>query len=97
MSLVNAEHLYTFVLEFRGGTYIAQVIADSPVDAFPRWVETHTDDELMEWDVTRTQLLSLIGDEEIVTLSNVQNVWCVCGNIDDSFVLLNIIETTPSA
>ncbi len=87
--------LYTLVIDFDGGTYIAQGEADSVIDAPKRCV--------LNWDIRdlkhvlteqdRSVLLALLNEEEFVPLNGVKNVWCGCVNLHQHLLTLNLVRT----
>jgi hypothetical protein len=87
--------LYTFILEYRGGTYISQTNATTLVDAIRGWIAVHTEDSLATWDLSRHKLEFFIEENPTVALADTTGVWCVTGTIDDHFALLNIVDTCP--
>jgi len=89
--------LYTFVLEFGGGTYIAQVSAESPVAALPDWLFGLRDDELAKWGTTRSELNSVIESDHPVPVGGCLGVWCLTGSVKKGLVLINMIATDGSS
>ena len=90
---MTKKRLYTVVLEFGGGTYIAQVSAESPVAALPDWISQLQDEELAKWGITRSELTSIIGSDHPVPIDGCVGVWCLTGSAKKGLVLINMIAT----
>jgi hypothetical protein len=88
--------LYTVVLDYQGGTYIAQVAADSPAAALPRWLTRLKDDDLAQWGTTRVELSNILRTEDVVPIDGCVNVWCISGSGKNGLVLINLIATNDS-
>jgi hypothetical protein len=86
--------LYTVLLEYKGGTYISQVRAESPLDAITKWSTNLLDEDLNAWDLRRDELLSVIESDSLVSVTDCLNVWCDSGiDADGEQILLNIVAT----
>lgn len=88
--------LYTFILEFRGGTYIPQFRGDSPDTAIRRWVEeldstpiAHLDKDLLKLEYEEKERDRI----EPAAIDSVKNVWCQTFLLEEHLALLNIIKT----
>jgi hypothetical protein len=88
--------LYTVILEFLGGTYIAQVRAASPASAMSRWLERTDDRTFALWRVSREELRSIIAAYEPVKIKGLRGVWCVSGSVRRKFLLINIVARSPA-
>jgi hypothetical protein len=84
--------LYSVILDYRGGTYVAQIRADSIVDAMRDWVEGLSDHNLKLWHVAR-ESLRLLTRQEAVPLRGCLGVWCLAGTVDRDLALINIVAT----
>ena len=51
--------LYTVILDYGGGTYIAQLTAASAVAALPIWIAGLNDEDLAEWGIKRNEATML--------------------------------------
>jgi hypothetical protein len=85
--------LYTVILEFQGGTYISQVLAPSPQESARLYTQYITKSDADAWKLDVSKLRALFRDCEPVPLKELINAWCVSGEIDGHFVLMNIIQT----
>jgi hypothetical protein len=90
------KRLYTVVLEYKGGTYVAQASADSPSAALPNWASTTSDSDLKQWGVTREQLTKIASDD-LVPIDDCLNVWCATSSTNEGLLLINVIATDESA
>lgn len=91
----NGTNLFTFLVEFKGGTYIRQIDADSIHSAFDIW----KDGELENVAKLSNTLSSLIQDEigtDLVEIDGCLNVWCLSSSVDGVFFLMNIVATARS-
>jgi len=85
--------LYTFFLEYKGGTYVSQVKASSPVKALTAWAEA--------LDYTKVDGLSRSAKgkltEEInqppTPLEGVKNAWCCSALLRGHLALIHFTET----
>ena len=85
--------LFTAVLEFRGGTYIAQVKAANIKKAVERYANELLVVTAIGTMPTRRRLANELSKEEPVPLKSVENVWCCSAIVTGDFALLNIIRT----
>jgi hypothetical protein len=93
---MKPEKLYTVVLDYAGGTYIAQVQASSPATALSKWVSKIRKEDAGEWGIRRKVLAEIIRGQEVVPLDGCVNVWCVCGTVRSDLALINVIATAKS-
>lgn len=86
--------LYTFILEYRGGTYISQFEATTPEKALERWIEEH--DNSVIWklkDKHTKQIREWCEESGPVEIRDNTNVWCFIFYIKDHRGLLNFVKT----
>ena len=87
-------HLYTIFAEFRGGTHISQVEADTPAAAVQRWSEKEflgkEDFPAGARPEVRKQLSA--GDLP-VPVSGHKNVWCLSGTRRNDLILIHVVLT----
>jgi hypothetical protein len=88
--------LYTFILDYRGGTYIGQTSGDSVTTALSHWVSKLRHKELVEWGITRDELLEISRSDKPVPLKDCINAWCLSGSTRDGLALINVIATDQS-
>lgn len=90
--------LFTFVLDYKGGTYISQVVAPTVGEAIAAWPR------VVNWDVIGIQSssrfekqlrLDVSGDNP-VALDGMSNVWCISPRLGKSVGTLHIVATVRS-
>lgn len=82
---------FTIMLEFKGGTYIAQVRARGPHKACLKWAKTI---EIADLGAAgKAELQKQLQEDEPVLLAGLVNVWCMTASVRKSFALMNIIQT----
>jgi hypothetical protein len=87
--------LFTVILDYDGGTYIAQVRAATPLAALIVWEKQLTDEDLSTWKIERRDIHSLLNDEPIA-LKGVENIWCATTTSSVGLLLVNIVATVPN-
>jgi hypothetical protein len=87
--------LFTFILEYRGGTHISQVTARSPKAALQRWAMSRR-----VWSAISSALrvrgrieASAFLAENLVAVEGTTGVWCTTASVRRSFALVNVIRT----
>ena len=92
--------LYTFIMDYRGGTYISQVRAPSPRKAVWRWAKDLNPKPIYGFgERAKEQLIAeLHEDEELgeqfpIEVGQVVNTWCYTLLIKGQLVLINIVKT----
>jgi hypothetical protein len=85
--------LFTFVLEFDGGTYISQFRAPSAHKAVAEYLSRLLRDKGVATFPIRRRLAAALSAETPVTIEGVRNVWCCCASMGKRFALLNIVAT----
>ncbi len=84
--------LFTLIIDFDGGTYIAQATAGSIKEAPNACVENWHTHEISEQD--KITILELLSSEEFVPVSGVENVWCGCVQLRQSLLIMHLVLTT---
>jgi hypothetical protein len=87
------EKLYTFVLDYHGGTYLDQVSATSPVAALPKWLSKLRNEDLIPWKLSRGDLKKILQSDDPAPIDGCRGVWCISGPAKNGLMLLNIIAT----
>jgi hypothetical protein len=88
--------LYTFVLDYDGGTYISQVKADDVQGAVENWVMHGLDLDALEIENTkREDLLEEVRepDNNAEPITGTKNVWCTSIDIGDDIGLVHFVKT----
>jgi hypothetical protein len=82
--------LYTFICEYAGGTYIAQVKAGSPKKALIRWLD---EDALSQISLkTRSQIRKSLMADSPVAIAGCRNVWCCSASTSKGLFLVNVVK-----
>ncbi len=91
--------LYTYILEFKGGTYITQVLCESLDDSLSAWL-TQIEKEIKEIKnigiKTINQIRQQLKNNEIdkpSLLTGLKNVWYVGISTNIGFLFINIVMT----
>lgn len=84
---------YTFILEYKGGTYISQTNNSGLIRACKDWLYNLNIESIsgLEKKVLKSEVLDI--DNPPVLLEGLINVWCISGEINQNFFLINIIKT----
>lgn len=84
---------YTFIAEYKGGTYISQYSSVSLTDALFVWADNL--DSQFFTDKAKIKILEKVKDSDFhpMPIATVDNVWCSSYVIYRSLLLLNIVET----
>lgn len=86
--------LFTFVLDYKGGTY-SQVRADSAKEAATIWAkELDTKPIAGLRSKLVEQLQQEVEEGAPVPLAGLKNVWCTSAHIKHEPMLINIIQTS---
>jgi hypothetical protein len=94
---MTAHGLYTILLEYAGGTYVAQVEATSPITALSAWISKRSDTELAPWGIKRTDLSEIVTSDSPIAIDGCVNVWCITGSAPKGLLLIDIVATDTSA
>ena len=88
-----SSEFYTFILDYKGGTYLTQI--EAPLrDAVTQWAEeidTSVVDSLDE--AQKAGLVENVADEVPTPVEGMVNVWCVSSLIGDGPALVHIVKT----
>jgi hypothetical protein len=89
--------LYTFLMEFRGGTYISQVYAECLFEAVKLWGEKlDTNDIQHLGNKGKIELLTELKDIDPIGIRTVKNVWFFCLSIRKGYIAVNVIKTSKT-
>jgi hypothetical protein len=88
------EHLYTIILDYKGGTYVSQFLGPTPSAALQQWAHRIPETDLQQWKLERNELSTVIAQGDLVLLTGLSNVWCQTGSDHSGqLLLLNIVAT----
>jgi hypothetical protein len=85
--------LFTFILEFDGGTYISQFRATSVRRAVSKYAQHLLSNEVVSTPDVRKRLGDALSADAPVAIDGVRNVWCRSTSIGKKFALLNVVTT----
>jgi hypothetical protein len=86
--------MYTFIMEFREGTYVSQVHAASLADAVIEWAQSLAVDEIQHLGQTsKAEMIEMSKEAEPVLLKGLTNVWFESFAIKQGFARVNIVKT----
>lgn len=85
---------FTFVLEFRGGTYVSQYRGRYPREALKRWSAGERRRLVGGWQSGFSpNVFDEIAAQELTPLTGLSKVWSATVTIGEDFALLNVITT----
>ena len=88
--------LYTLIIDYGGGTYVTQAVADSaslaPSKCIEYWDIVGTAGELS--DDLKKEIILKLKDESFVPLSGMKNVWSGGILLKKGLMLMNLVETS---
>jgi hypothetical protein len=91
------ERLYTILTEYRGGTYISQIGAETPNAAIQLWSEAKSSDKEDVPAGARVEIRKqLSAGDAPVLVSGRKNVWCISGTYRNQLILINVVLTWSS-
>lgn len=86
--------LFTFLMEYRGGTYVSQVEADSYLEAPAKWAKKE------DWSYIpkagkkfKKQLLAELESDPVAALDGLTNAWCTATTIKGKLALITFVQT----
>ena len=87
---------YTFVLDYRGGTYIEQVRARDPDSAALEWARRLDLAAIGVSEGWRDRLVSEVVEETAVPIIGVESTWCISPYIEQTMAIVHLVETAVS-
>ena len=87
--------LFTFVIDFRGGTYLSQNSAQNVSEASERFCEAIASDSAhpLHAQTRRSIAATLSEGSDWVELAGLNSVWCTSCVISDELALIHMIKT----
>ena len=84
---------YTLILDYRGGTYLSQIMATSIQDVQNRV------NEAIGWDLIAPKpthrKIEVLDDIPPTPIEGLENVWCLSGTIGRSGAIIHVVKTCP--
>lgn len=95
------KNTFSYIVEFRGGIYCSQVIANSLEDSLIAWVdEIEMRKSKIQYLGAKTieEITAIINDEEYrpVLLEGLHNIWCMFFSTKKGKFNIHIIQTDVS-
>lgn len=85
--------LYTFVLDWNGGTFVSQCESSCVVDAIKIWSEKFPVESIGASVESGPNFLASLESERPIPVGGLTSVWCVSALIEDSLALIHIVAT----
>ena len=90
--------LFTIVLDYRGGTYVHQIRATSPLAAVCKWARGLTESCIYKLGRTgKADLMLQLEYQKATPLEELENAWCFCPVARGKLALINVIKTDQAA
>ena len=88
--------LYTFIMDYRGGTYISQLRAPTPLSALRAWARRLDESEV--WGMGKAGkdklLEEMLDDINVpVPVSGVKHTWCSSALVRNQHMGINFVQT----
>jgi hypothetical protein len=85
--------LFTFILDWKGGTYISQVSSETLNKAITTWADGFSFDEIGVKNIVKSKFIVDVNNEVVEPVNGLKNVWCISPNIGDVMAIVHITET----
>ena len=86
--------LYTFIMEYAGGTYVPQVIAASPNSACVKWAQGLDVSQVSGLgQKSKGPLIEEMKTEAPTAIDGLCSSWCATARIRGELALINIVQT----
>ncbi len=86
--------LYTFILDFQGGTYISQLSSRSVNSAVKKWAkELDTDEIFGMGNSVKQEIINEVEKDVPIPLKGLKRTWCVSALTGKGLALVNVVET----
>ena len=83
---------FTFILEFRGGTYISQAYGNDLNQAKIGWLKNLSASRIKYLgEKSQEELRNIIKSDSLILLQGMNNVWCISGTLNSGFFVLNVV------
>lgn len=90
-------NIYTFITEFRGGTYISQVKEINVTAAMVLWSNSLDLTQIkFLGEKGKLELQKELNNESPTKVEEVENVWSFCLRIKPGLLMVNVIKTSES-
>ncbi|MET3528147.1 hypothetical protein [Phenylobacterium koreense] len=86
-------HLYTIMLDYAGGTYVAQTCAADERAAVRDWIGMLSSDQIAHSVSEEVAAAFEDFDYGLVPLNGLAGVWCANANAMQGLALVNVVKT----
>ena len=87
--------LFTFVLEYAGGTYVSQKAGADEQEAFSNWIGSLSTSKIPDAELLGTAFAE--ATQDLTAIEILDGVWCDHVLARDELALVNVIRTAPRA
>lgn len=91
-----ASELFTFIMDFGGGTYVSQVPGPFS-DACRLWARSLDLTEVPLTEDARNLLTREADDESLTAIAGLENVWCFSPLIGEGLAVVHVVRTATNA
>ncbi len=86
---------YTFIVEYRKGTYIQQIVSQNLEESVLQWVQNLETFNIPNLGIKEKMSLEKAIRKELppTKIKEIENVWCLFISVRRSHLLMNIVET----
>jgi hypothetical protein len=86
--------LYTFIMEYAGGTHVSQIKASSPKTACIKWARDLDISQVEGLGLkSKDSLIEQMRTEPPVALDAMSNAWCATALLRGELALINVVRT----
>ncbi len=86
--------LYTFFLDYRGGTYLSQIRASSPSKAIKVWMKRLDPASIQGMgDKSKERLIQELHNEVPTAIDDLERTWCCTALVQGHLILIHFVET----
>lgn len=101
MKEIDKESTFTFIVEFRGGTYCTQVKARNVNESINKWILKIKDEQTEIKHLGDKIIAELEKDlseanNQPVLLKGLENTWCTSASTINGSFLINIVKTNTT-
>jgi hypothetical protein len=92
-------YLYTFIMDYLGGTYISQIEAEDTNQAMDLWIENLETKQIKGFSKSDKKKLVEVGfsdDNKDTPIAGIRNVSCFDIRTKKGFAIINIIKTAEN-
>lgn len=86
--------LYTFIMDFAGGTYVSQVVAENPKAACLVWAQSLAVEQIANFgSKSKNLLVEKMRTEEPTALQDAMNTWFALALLPKGAAHINFVRT----